>query len=147
MPKTGKQLTQWDEADVIKAQVEFLKETGEYPDKTDTELCRIAAEDPDLLAREWDDLCNDLTGLMKHNPHNGWRAEVHNFGWRSQNGYKILSATTGKALLRQVLPQTDCTLKVYRYGRGLAINNAHHESPCWSEWYYILPYKEAKAAA
>ena len=31
MPKVGNLLVQWDEADVIKAQVEFLKEFGEYP--------------------------------------------------------------------------------------------------------------------
>ena len=147
MPTLGKQLTQWDTADIIQAQVEFLKTTGDYPDKTDAELYRFAAEDPDLFAREWNDLCAYLTELMQRNPHNDWRTEVHHFGWRSLNGYKIFSATTGKDLLRQVLPDTDCTFRVYRYGKGLAINNAHHDSPYWAEWYYILPYKETMASA
>ena len=143
MPKTGKLIAQWDEADVIQAQVEAMKESGMYPDKTDEELSLLAAQDPDLFAIEWADLCDDLTELMKRNGHGGWRAVVNNFGWRALNGYKIFRADNGKELLRQVLPDTECTCKIFKYGNGLAINNAHHDSPCWAEWYYILPFKEA----
>lgn len=35
----------------------------------------------------------------------------------------------------------DCTFSIYNYGRGLAIQNFHHDSPM-GEWYYILPCSE-----
>ena len=126
MSKVGRQLLAWDTLDITQAQAKYLKESGdeEYQGKTDDELFRIACEDPDLLTYEWDALCD----------------------WRSLNGEKLFHATTGRELLRAVLPDCDCTFKVYRYGRGLAINNAHHDSPTWAEWYYILPCKAALAA-
>lgn len=139
--KVGKQVTGWDTCEIAQAQADYLKE--EYPDKTDAERFQMACEDPDICEWAWRDLCDYLTELMRHNPHGGWRAEVNNFGWRSMNGHKHFHAENGRELLRAVLPNCDCTFKVYRYGRGLAINNAHHDSPVWVEWYYISPCKEA----
>ncbi len=146
MPKLGRLVAGWDTCDIINGQVAFLKESGDYEGKTDDELFQIAADDPDLFDWNWSDLCDYLTELMGKNRHGGWKAVVHDFGWRSLDGCKLLHATTGKALLQAVLPRTDCTFKVYRYGRGLAINNAHHDSPTWAEWYYITPCKQALAA-
>jgi hypothetical protein len=146
MPTVGKLICEWDTCDIARAQADFLNETGDYPNKTDDELFQMACEDPDLLEWNWRDLCDCLTNIMAKNSHGGWKAEVHNFGWRSLNGHKLFQASNGKELLREVLPHTDCTFKVYRYGRGLALNNAHHDSPTWNEWYYITPCKQALAA-
>lgn len=143
MPIVGHILASWDELDILQAHVESLKESGEHEGKSDQELFRLACEDPDLMSFEWEWLCGYLTELMARNPHGGWKAQVANFGWRSLNGEKTFRATNGRELLRQVLPKTDCTFKVFKYGWGLAINNAHHDSPTWSEWYYISPCKEA----
>lgn len=146
MATVGKMIAEWDTLNIIKGQVEFLKETGEYQDKTDDQLFNLAAEDSDLFDWEWESLCDCLTEYMVRNKHGGWLAEVKNFGWRSLNGHKHFEARTGRELLQAILPQTDCTFKVFRYGRGLAIQNSHHDSPTGNEWYYISPSKEALAA-
>jgi len=142
MAKVGKQLLGWDTCDVIKAKAECLKESGDYKGKTDDELFQMACEDQDIQTFAWRDLCDCLTGFMKRNTHGGWKAEVNNFGWRSLNGEKMFHATNGRELLHAILPKTDCSFKVYRYGNGFAVNNAHHDSPTWQrEWYYVTPCK------
>jgi len=143
MSKIGKMLAEWNTLNIIQGQVDWLKETGDHPDKTDDQLFQMASEDPDLFSIQWEYLCDYLTELMEKNSHGGWMAEVKNFGWRSLNGHKYFEARTGRVLLQKILPKTECTFKVYRYGKGLAINNAHHDSPTWNEWYYITPCKKA----
>lgn len=144
MTTVGKLICSWDTCEITESQANFLKELGEYPDKTDEELFHIACEDSDVMQMAWDNMVDVITEHMhKHNKHSGWRAKVKNFGWRSQDGHKDFRAESGKELLSQVLPDTECTFKVYRYGHGLAINNAHHDSPTWQEWYYISPKKGA----
>lgn len=145
--RVGDLLVGWNELDIIQAQADYLKETGDYPDRSDNEIYQMAAKDADHFAFEWEYLCDYLTELMGKNKHGGWKAIVSHFGWRELNGSKAFQATTGKELLQAILPQTDCTFRVYRYGRGFAINNAHHDSPYWREWYYIMPYKVAQSAA
>ena len=69
-----------------------------------------------------------------------WKVEVSNFGWRNQDGQKILRAENGLELLRGILPDTECTFRIYHDGRtGLKIQNFHHDSPTGNEWYYIYP--------
>ena len=147
MSKIGKLVAEWNTLDVIQSQVEWLKENGGNEGLNDDELFQIASEDPDLFEYNYDCLCDYLTELMAKNKHGGWVAEVKNFGWRSLNGHKHFQAMTGKSLLQAILPKTECTFKVFRYGKGLAINNAHHDSPTWNEWYYILPCKNASRMA
>jgi hypothetical protein len=142
MSKVGKLLVSWDSTDIIQGQADWLKETGDYPGKTDAELFEMACDDPDLFESNWKWLCDELTAHIAKNKHGGWKVDVHNFGWRSLNGHKYFTATNGRELLQAVLPKTDNTFKVYRYGRGLAINNAHHDSPVWEEWYYITSCKQ-----
>lgn len=71
-----------------------------------------------------------------------WKAEVKNFGWQKLNGEKEFPAKNGMDMLRAILPDTECTFKVYRFGKGYAVNNAHHDSPTWDEWYYIVPARK-----
>lgn len=94
---------------------------------------------------EWDDLVDELTSIMlKKNPMSYWKASVKNFGWRSLDGQKeVFYADTGEKLLQAILPNCECSFKIYHNGKsGLAINNAHHDSPCWAEWYYIEKGKQ-----
>ena len=88
---------------------------------------------------EWDDLCRELEHYMdKFNPSGLWYARVKNFGWMKREGHKRFQATKGIELLRQILPDTDCSFRIYKYRKnGFAINNSHHDSPCGAEWYYI----------
>lgn len=92
-----------------------------------------------------EETCEAIDVLMKRKSMTGyWYAEVKNFGWMSTEGHKAFEAATGKKLLEEILPDTDCHFKVYRYGTGFAINNAHHDSSMWKEWYYILPISCAR---
>lgn len=92
----------------------------------------------------WEEFCDELTTLISKNTHGGWKAEVKNFGWQSLNGHQTFNAVNGKKFLMELLPHCECYFKIYRYGRnGFAINNAHHDSPTWNEWYYIVPRRYA----
>jgi len=84
--------------------------------------------------------------MEKRNPAGWWYAEAHNFGWRKLDGHKTFRAGAGEKLLRQILPDTECTFRVYDYagGRGFAINNFHHDSPVGKEWYYVEPLDHAE---
>jgi hypothetical protein len=137
-------LLTWDTLDVIESQVELLRE--EHPDRDDDALFQMAAEDGDLLDFEWDDLCDALTEAMGEiNPDGLWYAAVSNFGWRHLSGTKTFRACTGRELLRCVLPQTECSFKIYRDGDLLQIDNAHHDAPTGGEWYSIVPAGVAEA--
>jgi len=90
---------------------------------------------------EWEDLTDSLSELMKKiNPGGYWFAKVSNFGWRSIGGHAFIRADNGRELLSKILPNTECNFKIHRMGKkGIAINNAHHDSPCYAEWYSIIP--------
>jgi len=138
----------WIELDITEAQAEFLQEQAEEEDEelSEDKAFEQAASDVEHFEMRWDDLLDDLTELIREiNPRGDWKAEVQNFGWQHLNGEKTFEASTGQKLLREILPQTDCQFKVYRRtdkrtGREyIAINNCHHDSPYWQEWYYIYP--------
>jgi hypothetical protein len=142
MPKVAKKiLLQWDTLAIIEAEVAFLQETDKQTDKQ--ELFNQASSDSDLFEREYEDLTDFLTECMRRNVHHGWFSSVKNFGWDHRSGHKTFTAVTGKELIKAVLPDCDCTYRIYRYGNGFAINNAHHDSPTWNEWYYISPCRES----
>jgi len=102
----------------------------------------IEEDDVDWM---WDDFVENLTGVMKkknyRNYHKDkWMAKVNNFGWRHLDGNKCVTAENGIELLREILPDCDCTFKIFHNGRtGLKIQNFHHDSPVGNEWYYIRP--------
>jgi hypothetical protein len=136
----AKKLLAWDTLAIIEGEVESRRESGEYPHLSDAELFRKVCEDHDLFRFHWRDLCGALTEMMEQrNPNGWWYAEMENFGWRKLDGHKAFRAGTGEKLLRQILPDTECTFHVYDYagGRGFAINNFHHDSPVGKEWYYV----------
>ena len=117
MPETGKVLLAWDEVEVC----------GDFDWES-----------------EWEFMIDLLTDIIKRkNPIGYWRAEVHNFGWRNSNGKAYIEAKDGQKLLEKVLPKTECTFKMYNYGRGIAIQNWHHDSPTGNEWYFIVPIAES----
>jgi len=97
-------------------------------------------DDQDRWQWEAEDHFERVTSLMRDlHESTDWYAEVRNFGWRNQSGHKTFRAETGPEFLQAILPQTDCTYKVYFRGDHIAINNAHHDSPTWNEWYTIYP--------
>lgn len=86
----------------------------------------------------FDDMCNVIANLMKKTDE--WYCEVHGFGWMNRDGHKVFKSVTGRSMIGAILPDTECSFKVYKYGRnGIAINNSHHDKPTGGEWYYIVP--------
>ena len=139
---------EWDTCKLTEQQAQWLMEQENEREDTvplsKDEALRLAGEDADFFALEWSDLCDALTELMEEMGCTNWRAEVTNFGWRKLDGRLGFIAHTGQELLRAVLPDTDCTFKLYKRDGEIAINNAHHDSPTWDEWYSIKPAKEAE---
>jgi len=131
----------WDTCQIATDQAKYLCE--EDPELSEDEAFHRACEDSDLYSLEWSDLCDELTEIMTEmSPNWRWDAEVNNFGWRHLNGHKNdIRAETGAELLRAILPDTDCTFKIYKRDGEIAVNNAHHDSPTWAEWYYVRPAK------
>ena len=113
--KVGKKLTEWDESNI---------------------------ECPEDMEWAWQEFIEDMDEyILKEivKPTGFWRATVVNFGWANRDGYAIFKADNATDLLSRILPKTDCTFHVFRYGKGLAIRNWHHDSPTGNEWYYITP--------
>jgi len=139
----------WDIYEIIQSQVSCLKDEDENTQQklkegslTEDQLFCQVSQDFDLFQFEHECMADNLTEYMKRiNPDGYWRAEVSNFGWRCLDGSKYFSADTGAELLQNVLPQTECTYKIFRVRarRWLAIQNYHHDSPMGREWYIVKP--------
>jgi len=146
--KLGKKLLSWDESidDEVRfrfdQQEEELKEGLIFANewKTETEIEEEIYTDQDFWQIFWEDLTECLTTILKRkNPDGYWKAQVRNFGWRNLDGVKFLKASDGASFLREILPNTDCHYHIFNYGKGLAIQNFHHDSPVGNEWYYVVP--------
>ena len=87
----------------------------------------------------YDNFCEELTEVLTEvNPDNkDWYCKAENFGWRKISGEKTFMALTGKAFLSEILPETECTFKIYEENGKIKVNNRHHDSPYGDEWYYI----------
>ncbi|WP_404360409.1 hypothetical protein [Methylotuvimicrobium sp. KM1] len=130
----------WDTCDIAIQQAKILLEHGEADDEDDA--FRKACEDQDLLDFEWESLTDCLSETLQAiNPDGYWHAEVEKFGWRKLNGYADFQAGNGKTFLENILPQTDCTFKVFLEQDTIRIQNAHHDSPTGNEWYTVRPAK------
>ncbi len=145
--KLGKKLLSWDESidDEVRfrfdQQEEELKEGLIFANewKTETEIEEEIYTDQDFWQIFWEDLTECLTTILKRkNPDGYWKAQVRNFGWRNLDGVKFLQAGDGESFLREILPKTDCHYYIFNYGKGLAIQNFHHDSPVGNEWYYVV---------
>jgi hypothetical protein len=136
-----KLLLSWNELDIIKAQMQYLREIGERRELDDDDLFDYVATDGDLFRWEWESLCGYLTELIeKRNPNGEWSAEVSGLGWRGLSGQMNFQVSTGEDLLQIILPKTDCTFRIYDDGEGgLVIQNFHHDAPTGREMYYIHP--------
>ena len=100
-------------------------------------------QDSNFFEWEWECLTEDLSALMNEiNQSEYWYTSVENFGWRRQNGHQVFEASNGTELLQKVLPKCECSFKIYKRDNTIVINNAHHDSPTWAEWYYIRPATE-----
>lgn len=155
MKKEKKPLFVWDVSEIIESEFKFKMEMYEqdhtahdkFPPPDEEELRQEISGDSDLFENEWDGLIDGITEWIKaHNPSSYWYITVENFGWRSLSGEKWLYADNGADFLRGILPQTDCTFRIYRYKdagpysrNSLEIRNAHHDAPTGNERYLVRP--------
>jgi hypothetical protein len=142
-PRKDNAFLAWRPIEIAQARVAELQEENPELDSDDAFLAAMA--DEQLFINEWDYLLEALTDLMQRiNPAGDWSAEVKQFGWREQSGTKSFHADDGKQFLREILPDTECSFKIFVEGEGdkqvISINNPHHDVPIWGkEWYYIRP--------
>jgi hypothetical protein len=146
--KQDKLIMEYDEFKISEEEIKYRKENKEdfgYEDLTDEEIEKMVYEDIDLFTFAWEDLKEYLTEVMSNlNKRNyykhKWKVNVNNFGWRNLDGFKEVNAERGEELLREVLPNCDCTFRIFKDGKnGIKIQNFHHDSPMGNEWYYIKP--------
>jgi hypothetical protein len=140
--QVGKKLLSWDESKILQAEADDMrvnwKDRGLEGEPTEAEINDMLSHEP--LDWAWEDFAEDLNEILKKkNPEGYWKAEVKNFGWRELSGSKTLYAKDAQHFLTQILPDTNNTFHIYNYGKGLAINNFHHDSPTGREWYYVTP--------
>lgn len=78
---------------------------------------------------EWNNLLEALTGIVQEMGITEWLVQGRHMGWMKRSGYKTFSASNGRELLRAVLPDTDCSFKIYIHDRHLAMRVSHHDAP------------------
>jgi len=131
--------------DPVTAWNKILSETREEKLKAEDQIRDEIWADSDYWSMLWDDEMNYLSGILaEKSPSGCWKGSMKNFGWRSQDGQGFFQVKNAQELIEKVLPHTDCHFFVYEYGKGIAINNFHHDSPTGAEWYYLLPISEEK---
>jgi hypothetical protein len=139
MTKTGKQITGWDQCNIIEDEIKYRLEEDDNK-MTEDEIRESVDSDSDLFSIYWDDMTSFLQEIInKKNPDGYWKATVKNFSWRNDNGHTYIYAKSGIEFLQKILPGTDCTFKIFNYGKGIALQNWHHDSPIGNEWYYLTP--------
>ena len=100
--------------------------------------------EPDDIDFNWKDFVYELEGILhKFSPEMIFAAEVKNFGWQSKDGcMKAFRAKDAEDFLHKILPDTDCTFKIFKKtytdGDTLEIQNFHHDSPTGRERYTIF---------
>jgi len=100
-------------------------------------------DDIDEWENDWTNVMEHLTTVMrKKNKHDNWQVDVKDFGWACKNGYKYVKADKGAVLINSILPNTECSFKIYNWGSdGLLIQNFHHDSCTGKEIYCVRPKK------
>jgi hypothetical protein len=77
--------------------------------------------------------------LRKKSKSGYWYVRSENFGWSKLSGFAYIGSLTGKGWLGKILPDTECRSTIYNYGKGLMVQNFHHDSCTGEEKYYCIP--------
>lgn len=142
-----KTLAKWDEGELVINEAKYRSENKEdFGIEENTSFDDIENDifqDSDFFSFEWDNLTEHVTELMKEKQKGYdsfcWKATVNNFGWRNLKGEKYFKAENGQELIREVLPNCQCTFHIFNWRNGFCIRNWHHDSPIGNEYYYIVP--------
>lgn len=85
----------------------------------------------------WEDMLDIFDEELSDFSTGYWKAVGENMGWRHRSGYKYFEAQSAKEILRQVLPDTDCSFKIYKEDDCIKIVNSHHDA--MGEVYKLYP--------
>ena len=113
----------------------------ETPELDDAAAFEQACADPFVLQDAWSDLCDAFTEMLGVlNPSTEqWAVTMSGAGWRKQEGRRKVDAATGERLLQEILPDTECSFKIWRRADHILIDNAHHDRPIGGELYRVYP--------
>lgn len=133
----------WDKNDLVddwvKRELEDQEAHPELRDeiKTEEQIREDTWDDPDFFDMAYEGMLGILTEWM--DGHTSWRTDVENLGWQKRSGYLEfdLQEPSGQQLLWKVLPDTECTYKIWKTEEGLRIQNWHHDSPGGDETYSV----------
>jgi hypothetical protein len=139
---------EWNELSEIESEIKYRIENksdfydGE-PEPTDDEIRTEIENNCDIINHAYDDFLYFFQELInkiasKYTEEFYWVAEVQGFGWRGQSGgLDVFYETDARKLLGKILPNCDCTYKIFMNRTGFELQNFHHDSPTGNEWYTI----------
>jgi len=145
-------ILEWDDCQRIDDEVKYRMSNGE-PDgyvltgsAEEDAIRREVYADHDFWSSLWNDTMERLDCLLNETfPEKlGFMVEGSNMGWRHRSGHKWIKHDCdkpGQHLLKEMLPDTDCTWRLYKDIDGLRMWNAHHDAPT-GERYVIWPCAE-----
>lgn len=127
----------YDESEIYQDEIKRLMEEEGLSEK---EATRQVENDEDLNTFEWNSVRDIITDWVREMcPSGFWYATGEGMGWMKRSGHKHFSARNGAELLRNILPDTDCTFTATKYSRYIEIVNSHHDA--MGEVYKIYPRK------
>ena len=123
----------WDTSEILQNEVEYLMTEENIEEEAEA----LAMGNNDIYEHQWDWLTEALSEIMQEVTYRNYYkryfyVEGNNLGWRGRSGFKVIEADNGLELLREVLPNTDCTFFVQRpedkRQNEIIINNFHHDT-------------------
>jgi hypothetical protein len=144
---------EWENWTATEEQISFSnwvnREDTRLHDRVEEALREDVYQDSDIFEWAWEDVYNDLGDLMtevrKATGKEGsrWLVSGENLGWLHRSGYKFIATEDAKQLLQEILPDTECTFKIYSRGDHIYMWNAHHDAPTGESYYiYPVPYEQ-----
>lgn len=101
---------------------------------------KLLSVDGQECEHSYNDVMLEVSGIMhKKTDEIYWYVRVENFGWNKASGYSYITASMGRHFMRQILPKCECAWNMFNYGKGVMIQNFHHDSNSGDEKYYCVP--------
>ena len=142
-----KPIISYDECDWMEEEVkhrlgewqEFYAEEEECP--SEDKIRKDIIDDCCWLDFEREYYNEHLTEILKEKGKEdcAWGISVKGFGWSNSSGKDCAIIEDADDFWKKVLPDCQCTWKMYATDEGLKVRNWHHDSPMGNEYYYLTP--------
>ncbi|KKN55662.1 hypothetical protein LCGC14_0579640 [marine sediment metagenome] len=140
-----KPICSYDECEITDGEVKHrMEEWHDFYDEKPTDEDKIregVSQDFGWWEFEREYLNEHLTEILKEKGKEGcaWSISVEGFGWRNSSGKGCAILEDAADFYEKVLPNCQCTWKMYATDEGLKVRNWHHDSPMGNEYYYLTP--------